>query len=343
MATYSGETVKVVYLTKEGHPVADQTASAKETAGPDVEFLIANDGEDLLQRYGDKVSQAQAMVLAPQSNSATLAKLLEPGQKLENIKWIHSYSAGVDHMAKLLQGPLTSSRDDIKVSNGRGAFSYPLAEYALMACLHYNKRVTRCQENKKNKNYERFIMPVVRDKLIGFVGYGDIAKHTARTAKHGFNMRIAALRRNPDKKDSDLDEKIYTDKLELAKDCDFIVCSLPGTPHTTNFCDEEFFRAMRPGAVFVSVGRGVAVDEAALAKVLREEHIYAALDVFVTEPLPETSELWDVPDDRLLLTAHNADLTADYHELGWKTFRKNFDRFFKGEDLETPVDKSVGY
>ena len=53
------------------------------------------------------------------------------------------------------------------------------------------------------------------------------------------------------------------------------------------------------------------VDEPALADALQRGVIAgAALDVFKTEPLPESSPLWDC--ENLLVTAHNADYTDDY-------------------------------
>ena len=45
--------------------------------------------------------------------------------------------------------------------------------------------------------------------------------------------------------------------------------ALPGTPTTTNFCGAPEFEAMGSHSVFVSIGRGVCVDEAALAAALK--------------------------------------------------------------------------
>lgn len=63
------------------------------------------------------------------------------------------------------------------------------------------------------------------------------------------------------------------------------------------------------------------MDEAALyAALCQPGGISAALDVFATEPLPASSPLWTVPDERILLSSHNADLTEDYFNLGWGIF-----------------------
>ena len=100
---------------------------------------------------------------------------------------------------------------------------------------------------------------------------------------------------------------------------------------------------MKQDSVFISCGRGVAVDEAALAEALSQERIYAALDVFEKEPLPPESPLWDVPNDRLLFTAHNADYTTDYFDLGFQVFQENLECFKEKRPFKTVVDKSAGY
>ena len=86
------------------------------------------------------------------------------------------------------------------------------------------------------------------------------------------------------------------------------------------------------------------MDEASLyAALCRPDGINAALDVFAMEPLPADSPLWTVPDDRILISSHNADLTDDYFVLGWNIFENNLARFLKGEGMATPVDREHGY
>lgn len=67
----------------------------------------------------------------------------------------------------------------------------------------------------------------------------------------------------------------------------------------------------------------------------------AAMDVYKTEPLPNSSALWDCPN--LLMSPHNADLTTDYYHLGWDVWRSNLDALLQGAPLVTPVDPSAGY
>ena len=89
---------------------------------------------------------------------------------------------------------------------------------------------------------------------------------------------------------------------------------------------------MKSSGVFVSIGRGVCVDENALLQVLETKAILgAACDVFAVEPLPQESGLWDC--ENLVLTAHNADNTITYMADSWKVYRANFARFDQGQEI----------
>lgn len=82
-------------------------------------------------------------------------------------------------------------------------------------------------------------MDTVAGKTIGFVGFGHIAQMTAKLAKDGFGMRVAALRRTPTKGDEHGLADVtfgHDQKLQLFAESDYVVCVLPGTPETLDFC-----------------------------------------------------------------------------------------------------------
>jgi len=240
----------------------------------------------------------------------------------------------------------------IPLSNGRGAFSSSLAEYAMTAALHFTKQVPRCLANREGKVWDKFTMGVLRGKTMGLLGYGDISKSCAALAK-AFGMRVVALRRNARKADDPSVDLVLgpydgpilpAHKAALLEQSDVVVCTLPGTPETQHFMSTSEFASMRQGSIFVSIGRGAAVDEAALVDALRSGRLGgAALDVFEREPLPADSPLWSCNDQQLLLTAHNADYTDDYFRLGWDVWRSNLERHLADEPLVTPVDIAAGY
>jgi phosphoglycerate dehydrogenase-like enzyme len=100
--------------------------------------------------------------------------------------------------------------------------------------------------------------------------------------------------------------------------------------------DTAFFQAMKPGAVFVNVGRGGLVDEDALLAALdqgKPEH--AILDVFRTEPLPADSRFWDHP--RVTLTPHASPLGSGLSGRSDALFLDNLNRFLDGRPLLNAV------
>lgn len=204
-------------------------------------------------------------------------------------------------------------------------------------------------KNKSEKSWEKFVMNTITGCNVSFVGFGHIAQTTARLLQKSFNVKIQVLKRTKCKVTDFGDlrvEKVYsfkeTDRNNIFKEADFVICSLPGTSETKNFIGEAELNSMKSSSVFISIGRGITVDEDALVKALNKKSIFgAALDVFHEEPLPKTSPLWNCPN--LLISPHNADFTEDYFQLGWKVFEANLEQYLKDESLVTEADISLGY
>lgn len=90
---------------------------------------------------------------------------------------------------------------------------------------------------------------------------------------------------------------------------DIVVELAPLCASTVNIVLEKHLRLIRPGGVFVNVGRAAVVDETALLRVAREGRIFLGLDVFTVEPLPADSPLRGL--DNVFLTPHLAGPTPD--------------------------------
>lgn len=201
--------------------------------------------------------------------------------------------------------------DSFTLTNGRSAFSASLAEYALMTILHFNKQVPRLMMNKEMKNWDNFTIDVAVNKRVAFVGFGHIAQETAKLLQRSFNMKISILKRSRGNQNGidipffegiDIDKVFYYSNEDdgfnkVYDEADYVICTLPGTEETLNFVGAKQFKRMKKDAVFISLGRGIAVDEEALAQALETGEIRgAAVDVFKTEPLPKDSALWTAPN-----------------------------------------------
>lgn len=137
----------------------------------------------------------------------------------------------------------------------------------------------------------------------------------------------------------------YTaDKVDVFRQSDFVVCSLPFTPTTAHYCDSACFQNAKPGQIFVSLGRGQAVDEAALVK-HHERFGGIVMDVFEKEPLTKKSPLWTLPN--VLLSSHNADRVPSYERDAVEVFLERYAEFvgegFEGFRKEVLVDRTQGY
>jgi len=102
------------------------------------------------------------------------------------------------------------------------------------------------------------------------------------------------------------------------------------------------FRAHKPTAYFVNIGRGRTVDTGALVAALTEKRLAGAgLDVTDPEPLPADHPLWTAPN--VVITPHVASNSDWERERTWYLFRENLRRFAAGEPLLSVVDKKAGY
>jgi len=131
---------------------------------------------------------------------------------------------------------------------------------------------------------------------------------------------------------------------DAVRDATFVVNTLPLTPDTAGLVSRTVLETMKPGAVFINVGRGGTVDQSALIDCLRSGHLRAAgLDVFSEEPLPPGSELWDLPN--VILTPHCAGVVPGMQpsQLGVESLAENLMRYRRSEPLLVPVDKAGGY
>lgn len=127
----------------------------------------------------------------------------------------------------------------------------------MASALHFNKQVCRLQSNRAEAKWDRFTMATLKGKTMGFIGYGDIAKSAAAMAKGAFGMSVAVYRRNAAKfaqEEAGLVDAICDTSEAVFATSDFVVCTLPGTEATSNFCSAQF-EIMKPHSVFISCGR----------------------------------------------------------------------------------------
>jgi phosphoglycerate dehydrogenase-like enzyme len=125
----------------------------------------------------------------------------------------------------------------------------------------------------------------------------------------------------------------------LFSENEIIVELAPLIPATTGVVTEQLLRLIRPGGVFVNVGRGAVVDEAALLRVAREGRISIGLDVYTVEPLPADSGFRALPN--VSLTPHTAGPTIDRYSDAGAFAVKNLRAHAEGRPLEAVVTPEI--
>ena len=149
----------------------------------------------------------------------------------------------------------------------------------------------------------------VHGTTLGIVGFGRIGRAVARRAL-GFNMRV--LYHDAVRADAAVERELSataTDLETLLREADFVTLHTNLTPETRHLIGERTLRLMRKSAIVVNAARGPIVDEAALARALREGWIAGAgLDVFEEEPRIHPDLL---PLQNVVLAPHIASASRD--------------------------------
>ncbi|MEU9266514.1 D-2-hydroxyacid dehydrogenase [Streptomyces sp. NPDC048251] len=245
--------------------------------------------------------------------------------------WVHTASAGVDH---LLCPELAAS--DTVVTNARGIFDEPIAEYVAALVLAMAKDLPRSWELQQRGEWRHREGGRVSGTRAVVVGSGPIGRAIARTLK-ALGMTTAVVGRVPR---TGIHGPQDLDRL-LAR-ADWVIAAAPLTEQTHGMFDTRRFGVMQPSARFVNVGRGPLVVEDALVRALERRWIAgAALDVLTTEPLPADSPLWHVPG--LLISPHMSGDTVGWRDELGAQFVELFERWAAGRPLRNVVDKQRGY
>ena len=267
------------------------------------------------------------------------------------LRWVHSATAGVERVLT----PASRARG-LVITNARGVFSRPIAEYVMLMILSAARRLPQLLELQAERTWQPLEARELRDLTVGIVGLGSIGRAVGALAT-AFGCRVMATRRRPEAgaegHDGAGDEpflgRLMLDRVlppeqlpDLLAECDFVVLAAPLTDDTRGLISDDAIARMRPGAWVINVARGELVDERALTRALRDGRLGGAvLDTFLEEPLPANSPLYDVPN--LIITPHTAWSSTRVLERSVDLFAENLRRYAEGRSLVNVVNPSAGY
>src|SRR5215203_2104942 len=269
------------------------------------------------RRYEELLDGADALYGIPDVDAAALHRVVEANPHL---CWVHTMAAGGGATVKAA-GLTDEQLNEIIFTSSAGVHSRPLAEFAIFGVLAGAKDFPRLARQQSERVWsDRWMMELLAP-------FGGTIRGTSR-------REITA---------EGVDKVVHPNQLvEVAGRVDAVISTLPGTDATAGLLGGDFFAALKPGATVVNVGRGTVIDETALIDALHTGQVgFAALDVFVTEPLPPESPLWSLPN--VLISPHTAALSKHEDRRIAELFCDNATRLLDGQPLRNVINTEEFY
>lgn len=302
-------------------PAAPAIAEALRVLAPDLSLQLCTDVPGP-EHAGAEVCLARPDLLARHA------------ERLPALRWVQSSWAGIRPLL-----PLMTARPELVVTGVKGIFGPLMAEYLFGWLAMLERSGLDYPELQQQRRWQPLPQRRMAGRRMTLLGTGSIGGHLAMVAG-AFGIRVTGVSRTGAAVEGF--ERVFpvSDRIAAAQDADYLVSVVPDTPETRGLIDAELLAALAPDAILVNVGRGSAVDDAALIAALAERRPRAAvLDVFRSEPLPEDDPLWSTPG--VHLTPHVAATTMPDDIAG--LFLGNLQRWRRGEALDAVVDASREY
>ncbi|GGK88802.1 phosphoglycerate dehydrogenase [Mangrovihabitans endophyticus] len=235
-------------------------------------------------------------------------QLADAARRLTRLRWVQTLAAGPDAVLAAGFAP------QVVITGGTGLHDGTVTEHTLALVLAAARRLnllSRAQLGHRWAGEWGGLQPVreedsfrtLRDARVAIWGFGGIA---ARLAPHltALGAHVTGIARTPGERHG-YPVVTVQEFPDLLPRTDVLIMILPATAATERALDARVLDLLPPHAWLINVGRGATVDEEALLTALRAGRLGgAALDVFVTEPLPPESGLWDEPS--VIITPHAA-------------------------------------
>lgn len=291
-------------------------------AAPGVEVLSSGDSAELSKMAAD------APVWLGQPD--LLANLLRQGHKPQ---WLQSTWAGI---TPLLADGLNR---DYRLTRAVGIFGQVMAEFVLTYMLVHEREVLARLVSQVERKWDARMGQSLAGRKALIVGTGDIGVSVAQFLVP-FGVELYGIATTARTLAPFVEVGALEDLPRLASEVDFVINLLPNTAQTHDIYDAKLFAQFKPSALFINVGRGVAVVDADLVNALKEGHLAGAvIDVCRQEPLPQRHPFWTAWG--LLLTGHSSAPTSPLAMT--QLFVENLNAFTAGEALRGEVDFAKGY
>lgn len=267
--------------------------------------------------------------LSPTITDKFDAELLHcPGLKS---KIIANFGAGVEHI------DLDAAKQaNLVVTNTPDALTDATAELTILLILMASRRAGEGERALRAGRWTgwaptQLLGTDVKNKTLGLVGFGRIAKEAARRARAALGMRIAyhSRSRASAEEEAALGAEYHASLESLLGAADVVSLHCPGGAATRHLINAQTIARMKSTAILINTARGSVVDEEALATALAQRQIAAAgLDVYEREPAVPASLL---ELDNAVLLPHLGSATLEARTAMGMQMADNLDSFFAGK------------
>ena len=339
---------ETLLVTIPFEPFDDSYARLKELQ-PGVEILHYNTKD---------VDVVPPNIWAKATIHLTLYLFPRTREQVPSLKWVHLYSGGIN---QALDAPLLQSKEIIWTRNG-GVHAPQIAEWATATLLAYYRQIPTLLKWQESSIWQAQSYQPRGDllgKTIAFLGYGAIARHTARIAS-ACGMRVIAYTLHEKTTSEQRESKTFTPKhtgdplgeipeewhsgeLEgfLSLPIDVLVISLPSTDRTRRSLGKAQFAKLK-GCYVINLARGDIIKTDDLVEALNNNTLRgAALDVTDPEPLPDGHPLWTAKN--AIVTPHISGVSDEYMPRTIDILNENVERLHEQKELLNLVQISDGY
>ena len=255
--------------------------------------------------------------------------------RMPDLKALFVLGAGVERF--LADSTIPPQVEIVKMAEP--GLTQAMEHYVLWQVLELHRGFRELATAQREARWIDQSYPAPWDRKVGVMGLGTLGEAVARKLK-SFDFDTRGWSRSA-KTIEGVTVFSGTDKITAFLDgLEILVCLLPLTADTRGILNADLFRHLAPGAGLINVGRGAQLNEADLLAALDSGQLGgASLDVFHTEPLPETHPFWRHP--RIFVTPH---LASDVDpESAAACIKRQIDRYEAGQGLEHVADRSRGY
>lgn len=206
---------------------------------------------------------------------------------------------------------------DLKEATKRGIGVCPVGEY----CTQDVAEMTISYMMALNKGLKHYIKDIdekgiwsystiepqnrIEDQVLGIFGFGKIGKCVAKKAQ-GLGMRVIAYDPHVDKSAGKELHVELLSKEDVLSQADVISNHMNLNSSNVKFFSKDEFSAMKKHPIFLNMGRGLCVDEDALAEALDKGYVRAAgLDI-LSDETPDLKHHPLTHRENVIITPHAA-------------------------------------